>query len=888
MRVSSLWMCVVAVSLGACSGGVSSTDTSATAAASEFTVGGTVSGLSGSNLMLQNNGGDNLAISADGSFTFATPLLRGDSYSVTVLSEPSKPTQTCAVAHGSGAISTANVTAVTLTCAAKTSAMDTIGGVALGVMGSGLMLQNNNGDKLAVPSNGPFTFVRTLEGGVPYQVSVLTPPINPYQDCAVSNGAGTTGSANVTNVAVSCTTNTNTTYTISGNATGIPAGEAVVLQDNNRDNLLLTGDGPFHFAIPIPSGSTYNVTALQVSGQESLTCTLTHASGTVTGAVTNVTVACQANVLVAVTVTGLSGTGLVLQDNGGDNLAVTKSGLAHFATALASGTPYTITVLTPPSNPTQNCSVTGASGSAGSTPTATVTCTPPPSFTVGGTVTGLIATTGVLPQGLVLQLNGGSNLPIADNVAFTFNGTVYSGDPYNVTILGEPSGYACAVANGTGTVVDAAVNNVGVSCSQIGGFLYVTNGGSNDISGFAIDLNSGGLQPLTGVVASAGQPNAIVAASGGKLPTSIVSGCALPAVNNADYSPATIYIANSGSGIVSSFSVNTSVDLAAGGTLTPINSYLAAGDITETLDSNEHNAPCNIFALTDPIPSSVSGPREVLPSDFILSFTTDAASGALVVVNEGVGYPTGPDSAPIAADHVFVNNDGALNLEFVANQVSNDVLTYLVDANGALSLIGSQVAPVTNPVPAGTTPSALVATALPTILNEATFADPYVYVVNHASNNISEYQGNPFSGLLSPIGTVATGKGPTSLVLLSGLLYVTNGVDGSISAYSVETSATAATGTLTDLTLTFATGTTPVAVKSANVNGSYYLYVVNQQSNDVYAYSVNLTAGIVPAFGALTLVGKYAVGSAPTSLSIPFSVFPQLTSTVGTTHARVR
>lgn len=49
-----------------------------------FTVGGTVSGLVGTGLVLQNNGGDDLALSADGPFTFATVVGNGAAYAVTV------------------------------------------------------------------------------------------------------------------------------------------------------------------------------------------------------------------------------------------------------------------------------------------------------------------------------------------------------------------------------------------------------------------------------------------------------------------------------------------------------------------------------------------------------------------------------------------------------------------------------------------------------------------------------------------------------------------------------------------------------------------------------------------------------------------------------------
>src|ERR1700690_1919629 len=56
-----------------------------------YTVGGTVTGLLGSGLVLQINGGDNLAFTANGGFDFGTRLANGASYSVTVATQPSNP-----------------------------------------------------------------------------------------------------------------------------------------------------------------------------------------------------------------------------------------------------------------------------------------------------------------------------------------------------------------------------------------------------------------------------------------------------------------------------------------------------------------------------------------------------------------------------------------------------------------------------------------------------------------------------------------------------------------------------------------------------------------------------------------------------------------------------
>jgi hypothetical protein len=106
---SFVFLCCFAV-LQSCGGGGGGTT-------STYTVGGTVSGLTGSGLVLQNNTGDDLSISESGAFTFATALADGAAYAVTVKTQPSNPTQSCSVSNGTGTISAANVTDVAVTCA---------------------------------------------------------------------------------------------------------------------------------------------------------------------------------------------------------------------------------------------------------------------------------------------------------------------------------------------------------------------------------------------------------------------------------------------------------------------------------------------------------------------------------------------------------------------------------------------------------------------------------------------------------------------------------------------------------------------------------------------------------------------------------------------------
>ena len=85
----------------------------------QYTVGGTVSGLVGSGLVLQDNGGNDLAIAADGSFVFSALVARGSAYAVTIKTEPTNPSQTCVLSAGSGTTIDANVSNVVVRCAIR-------------------------------------------------------------------------------------------------------------------------------------------------------------------------------------------------------------------------------------------------------------------------------------------------------------------------------------------------------------------------------------------------------------------------------------------------------------------------------------------------------------------------------------------------------------------------------------------------------------------------------------------------------------------------------------------------------------------------------------------------------------------------------------------------
>jgi len=270
----SILLAVASITVSGCGGSGKSTPP----APVTYTVGGAVTGLTGTGLVLQNNGGDNLTVSASATtFTFNTPVASNGVYSVTILTQPAG--ESCTVATGSGA-ATANITNVVVACVQ----MFAIGGTITGLTETGLVLQDNGGDNLAVDAAATsYTFATSLASGGAYSVSVLAQPLG--EDCTVTNATGT-ATANVTNVNVACVQ----AYTVNGIVTGLSAA-GLVLQDSGGSNLTVSANAAsFTFAAPVLSGGAYSVTVLTQPSGES--CTVANGSGTATADVTNVSVVC--------------------------------------------------------------------------------------------------------------------------------------------------------------------------------------------------------------------------------------------------------------------------------------------------------------------------------------------------------------------------------------------------------------------------------------------------------------------------------------------------------------------------------------------------------------------------------------------------------------------
>lgn len=260
--------------------------------AATYTIGGTVTGLRGTGLVL-HNGSEDLAIATDGSFVFATALPSQASYDVTASPQPQSPWQTCTVNRGAGSVGTANVSDIEVSCATNTY---TVGGSATGVAGGTLVLRNNGGDDLSIVGSQTqgFIFSTPVASGQRYEITIASTP--PSLTCTLGNASGEIANQNIQSVAVNCST---ITYTIGGTVTGLlpqdpaSAGLELILSANER--LGIHNSGPFTFSTPVASGGSYTVALATQPTSPAQTCVVTPATahgGPVTTNVTSVDVQC--------------------------------------------------------------------------------------------------------------------------------------------------------------------------------------------------------------------------------------------------------------------------------------------------------------------------------------------------------------------------------------------------------------------------------------------------------------------------------------------------------------------------------------------------------------------------------------------------------------------
>ncbi|MGJ7524736.1 lactonase family protein [Variovorax sp. GB1P17] len=593
-----------------------------------YPVSGTVAGLKGSGLVLQNNAGDDLPVAANGVVRFAVPMASSARYAVTVKAQPTNPAQTCTVNNGSGTVVDVAIADVAVVCSVNSYK---VGGTVTGLQGGGLVLQNNAADDLAIPADGTFEFAAPVASGAGYAVTVKTQPTAPSQTCTVNNAGATVGDADMKTVKVICTTNS---YTVSGTISGL-RGRGLVLQNNAGDDLALSYslNGTFSFATPVASGAGYAVTVKTQPRFLSQTCTVVNGSGTVgAAAVTSVVVHCP----------------------------VSAPNLARFAYAVNQG---------------------GDTVSAYTVDAATGALSPMAVPTVA---------TGVSPISVTVDPKG--------RFAYVAN-------------LNSSTVSAYTIDTGTGALSPMAVPMVATGLSPVSvavdpasRFTYVVNQLSNTVSAYTIDALTGALSPVAGPTVATGiSPFSVTVDPRGQF----------------------AYVANVNSATVSAYTID-----AVTGALSPV----AGPTVTTGL------RPASV--TVDPTGRFVYVTN--LDSSTVSAYVIDAATGAL---NPMAGPAVATENAPSA-----VTVDPTGRFAYVANWYSNTVSAYTIDAvTGALSPM---------------TPPTVATESIPS----AVTVDPsgrFAYVANINSQSLSAYTIDAATGALSPMTppTVAAGLFSRSIAL---------------------------------------------------------------------------------------------------------------------------
>ena len=166
-------------------------------------------------MAIQNSSNlEQFTILSNGTFTFKNFVPTGTAYTVTIVTQPTGPVQSCSLTPGTDSgTATANVTSVAITCKAVTYS---VGGNVVGLAGilpnngpltdSSFVLQNVLGNTLIVPQNGPFTFATPEALNDQYEVSVFHGPSSQFEGCTMWNPKGVV-TASVTNIIVDCAHN---------------------------------------------------------------------------------------------------------------------------------------------------------------------------------------------------------------------------------------------------------------------------------------------------------------------------------------------------------------------------------------------------------------------------------------------------------------------------------------------------------------------------------------------------------------------------------------------------------------------------------------------------------------------------------------------------------
>ncbi len=590
----------------------------------------------------------------------------------------------------------------------------TVGGSASGLSGTATLVLNGS-ETLTLSQNGFFQFTTRLTPGQPYSIGVGTQP--PDQTCAVANGSGTLPYASISDVVVTCATNG---YAIGGAISGL---NGTVELLNGSDLLAISANGRFLFPTRVPAGTGYAVSVrTQPTGMQ---CEVVAGSGIVGNQdIGNVAINCRAiaHTLGGI-VAGLTGS-LALSQNG-ETLTLHSNGPFAFATLVAEGATYAVTVQSQPVS--QVCTISNGSGTigAGDTHDISVNCATSMAI-VGGTVSGLV---NGYESDVILQLNGSETIAVSSDGAFEFSTPLIVGTGYAVTVATQPSVPArnCLVTNGSGIVSHSGISNVTIACTApVPRLAFMADAGGNNLSVHSIDEATGVLS-LTQATTNGASSYSLALTADKRF----------------------VYVANRTPNTITGYAVD-----AVNGTLSP-------------LPGSPYAVPTSAPRTVSITPDSKFVYTVAQSGNSISTFSIDAATGALTLV--GTPVPTGgqPLYSVITPDGKYL---------YIASFNNRSVYGYAINAaTGALTSIGDFAV-----YDLSTYARALAVDPRGKFLYVPTYSTSVgAFVIDADTGALSPVAGSPFAtgGVQASFATVeASGR----------FLYVTNENTNNISAYSID------------------------------------------------------------------------------------------------------
>jgi DNA-binding beta-propeller fold protein YncE len=201
--------------------------------------------------------------------------------------------------------------------------------------------------------------------------------------------------------------------------------------------------------------------------------------------------------------------------------------------------------------------------------------------------------------------------------------------------------------------------------------------------------------------------------------------------------------------------------------------YISATDFTTCAagPTSDIITPTAITALSSGAYVFVTGyDSTAVPNvGYVFGFAA-TSGGGLTPLNGGVPFAAGVRPSAVTSD----STGGFI---YVTDQTSNNVLAYSLGSGTLTPLSGS-------PYPTGNQPSAVVA--------DPTF--PFLYVANSLDSNVTAYSIS--NGALTRLGNYATGTQPMAIGIdpstnhfLFTANFLGNGVNGTVSGFSLDTTA---------------------------------------------------------------------------------------------------